>query len=466
LRTIAIVNQKGGCGKTTTAINLSAELAHRSLRTLLVDLDPQGHCAAGLNVPEKSIVRGVEAVLESDLRYHDSTVEDMLWEVGSGLKLLPSTVQLTRFESADLGTDDRKDRDRRLERFLAQIEDDYDFCIVDCPPAIGWLTFNALRAADETLVPVETGYFALRGAIRQAETIASVVEKIGRPLDFFMLPTLHDETSTRSENILASLRTRFGDEVVPTVIRDHESIREATSVGQPVREFAPNSEAAADFAGLADWVQGHEQTEISLERARRRKASIQAQLDEDPRPPVQEPPPDAIREFKPDVEPEVNSRVADLLHRVKTSGSDGPSPGLINEVSRSDLDRAKAARRDDVPLVIEHSDSEGGSELRFGAIPGPKTTLFRQPVSDGIESIAVTGEFCGWSTQGVPMRCNLKAGTHELSLKLAPGRHEYQLVINGALAPDDYADESKAILGLPSRSIVVVDTARATSASE
>ncbi|HAW95136.1 MAG: hypothetical protein CMJ33_03230 [Phycisphaerae bacterium] len=462
MRTIAIVNQKGGCGKTTTAINLSAELAHRSLRTLLVDLDPQGHCAAGLNVPEKSIVRGVEVVLESDLRYHDSTVDDMLWEVGSGLKLLPSTVQLTRFESADLGMDDRKDRDRRLERFLAQIEDDYDFCIVDCPPAIGWLTFNALRAADETLVPVETGYFALRGAIRQAETIASVVEKIGRPLDFFMLPTLHDETSTRSENILASLRTRFGDEVVPTVIRDHESIREATSVGQPVREFAPNSEAASDFAALADWVQGHEQTEIALERARRRKASIQAQRDEDPRPPVQEPPPDAIREFKPDVEPEVNSRVADLLHRVKTSPDQEASAALITQVSKSDLDRAKAARGEDVPLVVEHDASP-----RFGAIPNGKTTIFRQPVSDEIESISVTGAFCGWSTKGTPMALNAKEGAYELVLELPPGRHEYQLVINERPpAPDEHALESKPILGCAPHSIVVVEPARTTSSAK
>ena len=465
MRTIAIVNQKGGCGKTTTAINLSAELAHRSLRTLLIDLDPQGHCAAGLNVPEKSIVRGVEAVLESDLRYHDSSIDDMLWEVGSGLKLLPSTVQLTRFESADLGTDDRKDRDRRLERFLAQIEDDYDFCIVDCPPAIGWLTFNALRAADETLVPVETGYFALRGAIRQAETIASVVEKIGRPLDFFMLPTLHDETSTRSKNILASLRTRFGDDVVPTVIRDHESIREATSVGQPVREFAPNSDAAADFAGLADWVQGHEQTEIALERAHRRKASIQAQRDDDPRPPVQEPPPDAIREFKPDVEPEVNSRVRDLLTRIKTSKPEDASTGLTNEVSKTDLDRAKTARRGDV--LVEDNVDAGEATRRFGAIPKGKTTIFRQPVSDDIESIAVTGKFCDWSTQGISMRCNLKDGTHELVLELPSGRNEYQLVINGEPAPDPYAPVSeKKILGNPTdRSIVDVEPARTTSPS-
>ena len=99
-------------------------------------------------------------------------------------------------------------------------------------------------------------------------------------------------------------------------------------------------------------------------------------------------------------------------------------------------------------------------------MPDGKKTVFRQPVSDRIESIAVTGEFCGWSTQGLPMRCNIKEGVHELVLKLAPGRHEYQLVINGELAPDEYAHESKAILGLPSRSIVVVEPARTTSSAK
>ena len=112
-----------------------------------------------------------------------------------------------------------------------------------------------------------------------------------------------------------------------------------------MREFAPNSEAAADFARLADWVQGHEQTKIAEERARRRKESIQAQRDDDPRPPVQEPPHEAIRESKPDAEPEVNSRVADLLHRVKASGLQGTSAGLTNNVPKAELDRAKSARR-------------------------------------------------------------------------------------------------------------------------
>ena len=259
--------------------------------------------------------------------------------------------------------------------------------------------------------------------------------------------------------LLASLRTRFGDEVVPTVIREHESIREATSVGQPVREFAPNSEAASDFAALADWVQGHEQTEIALERARRRKASIKAQREEDPRPPVQAPPPDEIREFKPDVEPEVNSRVADLLHRVKTSSEQDSSAALITEVSKSDLERAKAARREEVPLVVEPDASP-----RFGAIPNGKTTLFRQPVSDEIESIAVTGTFCGWSTKGTPMKLNAREGAYELVLELPPGRQEYQIVINGRPpVPDEHALESKPILGCAPHSIVVVEPPRTTS---
>ena len=194
MRTIAIVNQKGGCGKTTTAINLSAELAHRSLRALLIDLDPQGHCAAGLGVPEASILRGIDDALSADLRY-DAGIDEMLWEVGGGLNLIPSTVRLAALEAAGGGLADKHDRDRRLMRLLEQVEDRFDFCVIDCPPTIGLLTFNALRAADETLVPVETGYFALRGAIRQVKTISTMAEKIGRPLDFFLLPTLHDERS-------------------------------------------------------------------------------------------------------------------------------------------------------------------------------------------------------------------------------------------------------------------------------
>ncbi|MBL9121335.1 MAG: AAA family ATPase [Phycisphaerae bacterium] len=256
MRTIAIVNQKGGCGKTTTAINLAAVLARRGLRTLLVDMDPQSHCAAGLGVPETAIQRGVGEVLLGDLdRPLDPST--FLWEVSRNLHLAPSTVSLAALEAAAGGLSGLADRDRRLGRMLAWLAPRFDLCIVDCPPTIGLLTFNALRAADEAIVPVETGYFSLRGAEKQIATINRLVERLGRPLPFRLLATLYDDSRPVDRDVLEQIRKRYGDAVLPMVVGDHEVLREAASVGSAVTEFAPCSSAESEFDALAAWILDH-----------------------------------------------------------------------------------------------------------------------------------------------------------------------------------------------------------------
>lgn len=163
MRTIAIINQKGGSGKTTTAINLSASLARRGHRVLLVDVDPQSHCALGLAIPESHVEVNVgDVMLAPESRR--VAPESALWRVSKGLDLLPSSTRLAALEAARGGLAEREDRDRRLLESLRPFADEYDWCLIDCPPFIGLLTFNALRAADEVLIPVETGYFALEGA--------------------------------------------------------------------------------------------------------------------------------------------------------------------------------------------------------------------------------------------------------------------------------------------------------------
>ncbi|MEC8818612.1 MAG: AAA family ATPase [Planctomycetota bacterium] len=450
MRTIAMVNQKGGCGKTTTAINLSAEFARRSLRVLLIDLDPQGHCAAGLGVPESSITRGIEDALEADLGYEPDLVDEMIWEVGSGLNLIPCTVRLTNFESADHGNAEQHDRDRRLLHVLELVQDRFDVCIVDCPPAIGWLTFNALRAADETLVPVETGYFALKGAIRQAKTIDTVIKRIGRPLDFFLLPTLHDESSARSENILSAIRTRFGDQVAPLVVREHESLREAASMGQPVQEFAPDSPASEDFARLADWILGHQQTTIAVERARQHqeetdRATLRA---EDPRPDSQQPAPSALEESRPSPPvPEPNERVQAVLQRVGRHEA-GASPGVVFDVQRLPegvLDRVRSAPQGLQSLVVDPTKSGDGDHEpgRFGAFAIPEGVCFRQPAGTG-STVAVTGDFNDWAREGEPLAPRGPAGDHEVILPLPPGTYRYRLLVDGTPAPDPHATSVEA----------------------
>lgn len=256
MRTIAIVNQKGGCGKTTTAINLAALYAKRGLRTLLVDMDPQSHCAAGLGVPESRIEYSIGDALLAD---HNGTFDSsaLIWEVARNLHLAPSTVMLSALEAPGGGLHQLPDKDRRLENLLACMANQFDRCLIDCPPTIGLLTFNALRAAREALIPVETGFFSLRGAEKQWNTIQRMITHIGRPIACHLLPTLHNPQSQLACNILAALRRQFAGQILPIVIHEDEALREAASFGQPVLEYAPQSQALKDFEQLADWLEEH-----------------------------------------------------------------------------------------------------------------------------------------------------------------------------------------------------------------
>lgn len=253
MRTLAIVNQKGGCGKTTTAINLAAALAEQGARVLVVDMDPQGHCAAGLGVPDARIEFGMAQALLCEPP-GGSDPMSWLWECARGVRLAPSTVALAGLESARGGLASLSDRDRRLARMLERLARHFDWCVIDCPPTIGYLTFNALRAADEAVVPVETGYFALMGAQRQLATVEALVKQVGRALPVRLVPTLHRDGSQLSGDILGALQRRFGAQVSPAPVRDHEVLREAASLGQSIVEFAPGSGAHEDFRSLAAWI--------------------------------------------------------------------------------------------------------------------------------------------------------------------------------------------------------------------
>ncbi len=253
MRTFAIVNQKGGCGKTTTAINIAAVYAKRGFKTLLVDMDPQAHCAAGLGVPEEQI--GLH-IGDAMIAQHDLSLnqDDYLWEVTRNLKLAPSTMMLSVLEAPSSKLHQLPDRDRRLESLLELWKDSFDCCVIDCPPNIGLLTYNALRAATEALIPVETGYFSIRGARRQRKTIEALIARIGKPVACRIIPSIH-RPSPLARTLLQRLQETFASEVSPTVIRDHETLREAASFGQPVVDFAPGSDAEKDFESLVSWLE-------------------------------------------------------------------------------------------------------------------------------------------------------------------------------------------------------------------
>ena len=152
MRTIAVVNQKGGCGKTTVSINLASTLAAEGKRTLLVDVDPQGHCAVGLAVPEEQIEQSIYDCLVGSRRGEPVKLTEILWEISDNFELAPASIDLAAFEQQLSGT---VDRENCLKDVLAAVSKDYDYVVVDCPPAVGLLTFNAIRAATDVVVPVE-----------------------------------------------------------------------------------------------------------------------------------------------------------------------------------------------------------------------------------------------------------------------------------------------------------------------
>jgi chromosome partitioning protein len=423
MRTIAVVNQKGGCGKTTTAINLAAELAVRGHRTLLVDMDPQGHCAAGLGVPEDRIERSVLDALLQDLDRGPDPAS-ILWEVARNLYLAPSGVGLAALEAPNGPAAALPDRDRRLAKLLLRLGSRFEFCLVDCPPTIGLLTFNALRAADEALVPVETGYFSLRGAERQWATIRKVSERLGRVIPVRLLATLHDPQRTVARDVLAALESRFADALIPSRIHEHEVLREAAGLGQPVREFAPQSEAVADFERLAQWLleSGPRPDPPSVEVDRR---AVSTMLGGGPGGAV------AASVAEPGPATRDGDRVAELVRRMKRGGVPEDAIAAIREHPASERSPA-------------WSTPAGGAILDEAAPPmgvsfGPEGVRFVQPAA-GASEMAIRGDFgpmFGGGWQVFAMRRE-SGDLFELRVPLPPGRYEYQLLIDGVASPDPF----------------------------
>jgi len=252
LRTFAVINQKGGCGKTTTAINLAAAFADAGQKTLLVDMDPQGHCAVGLAVPESHLRETVaDALLEAGKPHAHVTVRDIIWQVSANLDLAPSTPELS---AAEHRLAEHQDRDIRLALALERVRPEYQLCVIDCGPGMGLLTFNALRAAREVIIPVDTGYLALSGSARQALSLQVLADRAGHAVCFHVLPTMFDEQQRVAQRIIGELTRHFGQRVVQAPIRFSTHLQEAVSVGQPVSEYDPACPATEDYQQLARYL--------------------------------------------------------------------------------------------------------------------------------------------------------------------------------------------------------------------
>jgi chromosome partitioning protein len=242
---IALANQKGGVGKTTTAINLAASLAVLEYRVLLIDADPQANSTSGLGFDVQSIEKGVYECLASDINPKEAILKSEV----EGLHILPSSIDLV---GAEIEMLDRDDRELVLKNKLAGISDDYDFILIDCSPSLGLITVNALTAADSVMVPVQCEYFALEGLGKLLNTIKIIQKSLNPELEIegFVL-TMYDPRLRLSNQVVDEVRTHFSAMVFETIIQRNIKLSEAPSYGQPVVLYDAASKGSANYINLA-----------------------------------------------------------------------------------------------------------------------------------------------------------------------------------------------------------------------
>jgi chromosome partitioning protein len=251
MRTIAIVNQKGGCGKTTTAVNLAGCLATGGDRVLLVDLDPQAHATLAFGFDPEALPENLYEILVEPIGSRAAArLPEVLQPWSDRLHLAPSGIALSALEQK-LTAERAEQRTERLASALEPVAERYDWCLIDCPPNVGVLTFNALRAAREVIVPLETSDFAIHGVQKLLETVALLAERIGHSLAVRILPTLYDGRTRYARETLATIRERFGELCFDTVIRANIRLREAVRRGEPIVAFARSANGAQDYGSLA-----------------------------------------------------------------------------------------------------------------------------------------------------------------------------------------------------------------------
>ena len=450
MRTIAIINQKGGCGKTTVSINLASALAVKGHRTLLVDMDPQSHCAVGLAVPEEQIEQSIYDILVSHSRGEAIRLTEIMWKISENFELAPASIDLAAFEQQMAGL---IESEMCLKKVLDSVKRNYDYVIIDCPPSVGLLTFNAIRASTDIIVPVETGYFSLHGLSKQLATLNVLCDQCGQDINVMVLASMYDIRTKMGREILSELRKHFSERMFKSVINFNTKLKEAASLGQPVSEYDPASKGYKDFQEFAEELvstDAQSQRVQAVEALQSKLDAISASADE------------LLSSVEPlDNEPKVETVQAGpvVAGEIKVE----PAPPII--VKAPVIKEAVAKEvivAEEKPAVVELVEEVAAEVASVEEVkPEPVAKTIDEKIADfyGVrqideavmfvslypraENVQIAGDFNNWQPGKLAMEKMTEKGMWQIKLPLAKGKYRYRLVVDGHWQQDPYNETTE-----------------------
>lgn len=367
MKIISIANQKGGCGKTTTAINLASTLAFNGKKVLLIDLDPQAHATLGLNIDDGNSLYNVI----SKLTPRRLKIRDIIKKADKTFDIIPSNVLVGTLEQ-ELA--DEIGRELKLTEILAEVKGQYDYILIDCPPSLGFLTVNSIRASDEVIIPVETSRFSMQGVDHLTDIINLIRDRLNHPVTSHVLITMFDSRLRHSFSMLAKMREKFDKLLFDTIIHVNVKLKESAVMGEAVIKYDKYCRGSKDYLSLAREILTNDRLlpaeDVKVEAAAEAKAQTKVEA----------------------------------KTKVEAPASYEPSERMQELVAKETAEFLAA---------------------------GAKFSLYAPKA----QSVYVTGSFNDWSLDE-NCRMNGTDGIWSLDLPLKPGVYKYQFIVDGKWQED------------------------------